>query len=42
MPVAKRKTPFYNQDGTINNLPNALNPAFYRQAHLEKGRCPII
>ena len=39
MPLkSKIKRSFYNPDGTINNLPNALNPAFYRKAHLDVAR----
>ena len=39
MPLkTKNQRSFYNPDGTINNLPNALNPAFYRKAHLDVAR----
>ena len=34
----KGKKALRNEDGTIDNLPNALNPAFYRGMHLEMAR----
>merc|ERR1712107_912698 len=37
----KKRAPFFprNKNGaTVPNLPNALNPAFYRQIHLEHAR----